>query len=535
MKRRLNESKRQEILLRSVILILCLSGIYFINSCKKKIPATVENAMEAPEKELPESSKVVLRSALAEMGWYTADPNALRRQIENLFNNAQTEQIENVVALILPHAGYQYSGQTAAAGIKTLNKKYQRIVLIGPSHHVSMGEMFSVPRVTYYETPLGQILLDTDFINELLKYPFFQNVPRAHQYEHSVQIELPLLQGYIKDFKLVPIVAGQCSLETIQKAAAVLANLVDEKTLVIASSDFIHYGSSYEYTPFSENIPENIKKLTMGAYQYIAALNAKGFLEFKEKTGATICGFVPIAVLLSMLDESSQAHLVQYADSGEQSGNYSNCVSYLSVDFSGTWKNLPEIEPQESNSELTSEDKEQLLILARRTIVYALKNQKAPQVSEMGIKISDAMSVPRAAFVTLKKNSRLRGCIGDLIPQRPLYQSVIYNAINASFNDTRFSPVVESEMEDITIEISALTVPESINSPDEIRIGIDGVILNKQGHSAVFLPQVAPEQGWDVAQMLTQLSLKAGLPADAWKEGTSFLVFQAEVFGENEK
>ncbi len=520
---------------RLVILIVCFSGIFFINSCRKKTPAPTVTTVEAPEKELPETAKVVLRSSLAEKGWYTADPNALRRQIENLFNNAQTEQIENVVALILPHAGYQYSGQTAVAGIKTLNKKYQRIILIGPSHHVSMGEIFSVPRVTYYETPLGQIQLDTDFINKLLKYSFFQNVPLAHQYEHSVQIELPLLQESVKDFKLVPIVAGQCSLETIQEAAAVLANLVDEKTLVIASSDFVHYGSSYEYTPFSENIPENIKKLTMGAYQYIAALDAKGFLEYKEKTGATICGFVPIAVLLSMLDESSQAHLVQYADSGQMTGDFSNSVSYMAVAFSGKWKNSAKIKPQTNHLQLTEQDKEQLLVLARRTIDYALKNQKVPQVSEMGIKISDAMNVPRAAFVTLEKNSQLRGCIGDIVPQRPLYKSVMYNAINASFNDTRFSPVVESEMEDITIEISALTVPEPITSPNEIRIGIDGVILNKQGHSAVFLPQVAPEQGWDVAQMLTQLSLKARLPADAWKEGASFLVFQADVFGEKEK
>jgi len=145
------------------------------------------------------------------------------------------------------------------------------------------------------------------------------------------------------------------------------------------------------------------------------------------------------------------------------------------------------------------------------------------------------MRPARAAFVTLKKNSRLRGCIGDIFPQRPLYKSVITNAIHACVNDRRFSQVSQDELKDITIEISALTTPAPITSPDEIRIGIDGVVLNKDGHSAVFLPQVAPEQGWDVDQMLTQLSLKARLPADGWKEGASFLVFQAEVFGENEK
>jgi AmmeMemoRadiSam system protein A len=116
-----------------------------------------------------------------------------------------------------------------------------------------------------------------------------------------------------------------------------------------------------------------------------------------------------------------------------------------------------------------------------------------------------------------------------------LYKSVIFNAINAGVNDRRFLPVTEAECNDITIEISALTPPAPIASPEKIRIGIDGVVLSKNGYGAVFLPQVAPEQGWDVNQMLTQLSLKAGLPADAWKEGASFLVFQADVFGENEK
>jgi AmmeMemoRadiSam system protein A len=116
-----------------------------------------------------------------------------------------------------------------------------------------------------------------------------------------------------------------------------------------------------------------------------------------------------------------------------------------------------------------------------------------------------------------------------------LYKSIIINAIHACVNDRRFAPVSQDELKDITIEISALTVPAPIASPDKIRIGIDGVVLNKDGQSAVFLPQVAPEQGWNVDQMLTQLSLKARLAADGWKEGASFLVFQAEVFGENEK
>jgi len=273
----------------------------------------------------------------------------------------------------------------------------------------------------------------------------------------------------------------------------------------------------------------------MGAYEHIAALDAKGFLEYKYSTRATICGYIPIAVLLSMLDEPASVDLTNYTTSGELTEDFTNSVSYLSVAFSGAWQNNPVIKPQSNDPALTEDDKKQLLTLARKTIVSALRTRRVPQASELGVTISDAMKCPRAVFVTLKKNSQLRGCIGDIFPQRPLYRSVIRNAINACVNDRRFLPVTEAECKDITIEISALTVPEPVASADIIRIGIDGVVLSKDGHSAVFLPQVAPEQGWDVNQMLTRLSLKAQLPADAWKEGASFLVFQAVVFGESEK
>jgi len=511
-------------LLVLVIVLLGIAAVFFWKAYAPK---------EAPAK----PAKVVLRSLLTKRGWYTADANALSKQIEGFFQKAEVKPINNVIALILPHAGYQFSGQTAVMAIKTADKKYKRIVIIGPSHAVPMEEVLSVPRATHYETPLGQIPLDVDFVNNLLKYSMFQNVPRAHKYdygfqEHSVQIELPLLQHGQKDFKLVPIVAGSCSLETISKAGTILRSLVDQETLVIISSDFVHYGHRFSYVPFTENVPDEIRKVDMGAYEYIARLDSEGFLEYKRKTMAPICGYIPIAVLLSMLSEPVKAELINYTTSGELTGDFTNCVSYLSIAFSGAWQNCPQIEPQASAPELTGEDKRQLLTLARKTIVYALRNRRVPQASELDVTISDTMRCPRAAFVTLKKNSQLRGCIGDIFPQRPLYKSVILNAINACVNDRRFPVVAETECKDIAIEISALTVPEPVALPDDIVIGTDGVVLNKDGHSAVFLPQVAPEQGWDVNQMLTQLSLKAQLPPDAWKEGARFLVFQAVVFGE---
>jgi AmmeMemoRadiSam system protein B/AmmeMemoRadiSam system protein A len=532
-------SKRPLLYLGSLIVLLGILGIVF---WKVRIPKSTVPVKEiaAPRKEEPqkqgftEPTKIVLRSSLAGR-WYPADANILTEQIAGFFQKAQVQPRDNVIALILPHAGYSFSGQTAAAGLRTTEKRYKRIIVIGPSHSVPMEEVLSVPRATHYQTPLGEIELDVEFINKLLRYPLFQNVPDAQEYEHSVQIQVPLLQHRQKGFKLVLIVAGDCSPETISKAGAVLKGLVDEGTLVIASSDFVHFGPNYGYMPFKENIPERIKELDIGAFEHIAGLDGKGFLEYKQRTGATICGYVPIAILLSMFGEAVKAELIKYETSGELTGDFTNSVSYLSVAFSGTWADHPQIEPPPNNCELTEEDKKQLLALARQSILYALKNWLVPRESDLDVTISDAMKKPRAAFVTLKKNSQLRGCIGDIFPRQPLYKSVITNAINASVNDRRFLPVTMDECNDITIEISALTAPKPIASPGEIRIGIDGVVLNKGGRSAVFLPQVAPEQGWDVNEMLTHLSLKAGLPDEAWKEGAGFLVFQADVFGEEER
>jgi len=240
--------------LRLTILILCTLGMFFVSTCKKT-PIETQKTQEPPK-----PVKSVLRSSLAGR-WYSDNTQILNEQITEFFKKAEVKPKENIIALILPHAGYAYSGQTAAFGLKTITKEYKRIVVIGPSHRVRMENVLSVPRVTHYQTPLGQIPLDVEFINELLEYPLFQNVPNAHKSEHSVQIELPLLQHSQKDFKLVPIVAGNCSLGTINKAAKILKNLVDSKTLVIASSDFVHFGPNYGFIPFKENIPEKIKEL----------------------------------------------------------------------------------------------------------------------------------------------------------------------------------------------------------------------------------------------------------------------------------
>jgi AmmeMemoRadiSam system protein B/AmmeMemoRadiSam system protein A len=477
--------------------------------------------------------KDVMRSTLAGT-WYNADPGALRAEIAGYFEQVQADGRDDIIGLILPHAGYRYSGRTAAHAIKSLGRSYARVVVIGPTHHLPMEEMLSVVRATHYQSPLGEVPLDVEFARQLLKYPIFQDVPAAHEQEHSVQIEVPLLQYKLGDFKLVLIVAGQCSYETAMQAGRILASLIDKDTLVVASSDFTHYGPQYEYVPFKDDIPGNIKKLDMDAFAFITKKDPRGLLEYRRKMGATICGCTPIAILLATLPGDTEAQLIEYATSGELMNDYTNSVSYLAAAFHGAWQASPPLTAQASNGTLSPEDKKVLLSLARKTIQYALDKQRVPEPADLGIKCSEAVKVPRAAFVTLKKHGELRGCIGDIFPQRPLYKSVITNAIYAAFADRRFTRLQKEECKEIKIEISALTSPSPVASAQAIRIGTDGMVMNKDGHSAVFLPQVAPEQGWDLETTLANLSMKAGLPADAWKEGASFQVFQAEVFGEQE-
>ena len=518
------------------LLLTVLTGCDKLSTTAKKTPE--------PEKQQTSTQpKVVFNSTLAGR-WYPEDANTLRKEVSQLFQKSDVKSANDIIALILPHAGYQYSGRTAAMGIQSLGRQYKRIVVIGPSHYTPMEDVLSVPRETNYQTPLGEIPLDIEFINKLLAYPQFQALEQANQPEHSTQIQVPLLQFTQKDFKLVLIVAGHCSTQMISKAASILKSMVDKDTLIIASSDFVHYGPNYDYVPFTENVQEGIKNLDMGAYKYIEQLDSNGFMEYRNKTGATICGNVPIAILLSMIDKSSRVQLIKYTTSGQLMGDFTNSVSYLAVSFSGQWSKSPPAKEKNNDSGLTEEDKKQLLDFARKSIVCFLDNHQMLDVSDANL--SDRLKVSRAAFVTLNKiikpvlpgprqNYELRGCIGDIFPRQPLYKSVISNAVNAAVNDPRFYPVSKDELKDITIEISALTVPKPISSYQDIRIGTDGVVLKKGGYSAVFLPQVAPEQNWSREEMLKHLSLKAGLPADAWKEGASFLVFQAEVFGEAEK
>jgi AmmeMemoRadiSam system protein A len=181
---------------------------------------------------------------------------------------------------------------------------------------------------------------------------------------------------------------------------------------------------------------------------------------------------------------------------------------------------------------LTSEEQKQALALARRTLEQFVRTGRRPALSDLDLALAPVFEREYGVFVTLHRQGQLRGCIGNIWPVLPLGEAIVERAADAASNDYRFAPVAAEELPEIDLEISVLTVPEEVSGPDDIEVGRHGVVLEKDNRRALFLPQVAPEHGWSLEQMLMRLAIKAGLPAEAWRKGARFEVFEAQVFGE---
>jgi AmmeMemoRadiSam system protein B/AmmeMemoRadiSam system protein A len=465
--------------------------------------------------------------------WYPSDKEKLFSEIAKMWKTTAPKIEGNIRGLILPHAGYCYSGTTAVKAFKTLNRRYKNVLVIGPSHRHAMKNTISVPVFETYNTPLGSLQIDKEKREKLLlSSEIFKNLPNVLAQEHSVQIEVPLLQYALKDFKVLFLITGHLSEDVMKKAGEEIAKIWDEETLVVASSDFTHYGERFGFAPFKGKVDQKINKLDLDAFDFIQKNDPAGFYNYVEKTGATICGATPLTVLLYAAGKRYKTELIEYTDSSKVMGNDDeDRVSYISAIM--IERDKKDVKGKEKeDGEFDKNDRKILLTLARRSIEYFLTTHKIPKFEDLNLELTDAVKEKRAAFVTLTINSRLRGCIGEIFPSQSLYKSVITNALNAAFEDPRFSPLSKKELADIHIEISVLTIPKEIDSYKKIVIGRDGIILSKGFNKALFLPQVAPEQGWTLEETLEHLSMKAGLDRNAWRSGASFQTFQAEVFEE---
>ena len=279
------------------------------------------------------------REAVLAGSWYPGTKKALSATAKKYLGEAGPIDVKGrPVAVIAPHAGYQYSGLAAGWAFRPLEGwKIKRVILMGPSHRYPLRGV-SVDAFDNYVTPLGKVPVDKEACKELLKKPFFKREPRASLDEHSLEIELPFLQTVLEEFTLIPLIVGDVNESEAARIAGELKRFVDDETVVVASSDFTHYGMSFGYAPFRKDVRKNIEKLDKGAIDLILKKDLTGYLSYLGKTGATICGRNPIAILIEMLPENAHGHLLKYYTSGDLTDDYSHSVSYAAILFTVTEK-----------------------------------------------------------------------------------------------------------------------------------------------------------------------------------------------------
>jgi MEMO1 family protein len=274
--------------------------------------------------------------------FYDGNKDDLKKYLtEAVKKELSTERTSNLVrAVILPHAGYVFSAQTAIKTLlRTVEGEYSKIVVIAPSHRIPFRGL-ALSEFDTYRTPLGDVPVDMDSVvniegtgNDYIEY-----MSDAHEKEHSLEVQLPLLQHFFEDFKLIPMINGLIDLESARHIALTLKDWWKEDILWVISSDFTHYGRSFNYVPFHKNIKENLRKLDLGAVQLILDGDLDGFSKYLRKTGATICGCGAIQILMAVLEQVREndnigAELVNYTTSGDLTLNYSQCVSYAGIAF----------------------------------------------------------------------------------------------------------------------------------------------------------------------------------------------------------
>mgnify|MGYP000275532530 CR=1 FL=1 len=469
-----------------------------------------------------------VRPAHCAGSWYPGDATTLARQVDSLLEKAAPPSIEGKPrALICPHAGYQYSAPVAAAAYATLRTHgYKRVIVLAFSHrNAGRYRGIDVPdQLAAYSTPLGQVPIDREACDRLLRSSVFS----AHEWvdagEHSLELQLPFLQRVLKDFRLVPLLIGQMGEADYVSAAQAIVPLLDDETLLVASTDFTHFGPNFGYEPFRDDVPNKLRELADQAARPLLRCDYDGFVAHLAKTDDTICGHNAVALLLRILSMQGGAQAVRTAfdTSGQITGDWTNSVTYQSFVFTPRRGTLG---PNEQQS---------LLALARQTVSGYLKGEGPPTVDPE--QLPAALRAKGACFVTLENRGQLRGCIGNMVAQDPLYQAVIHNAISAC-QDPRFvtNPVTAAELDELHIEISYLTPMKRVSDPNDIVIGQHGLLIGLGPNRGVLLPQVAYERGWSRSEFLAETCRKAGLPRDAWKRPEAEIYsFEAEVFGEPE-
>ncbi|MBF0328339.1 MAG: AmmeMemoRadiSam system protein B [Nitrospirae bacterium] len=453
---------------------------------------------------VPACSESVKEPAVAG-SFYPAEEKIVREMVDGFLSKAEkSKSAGRPIALISPHAGYQYSGHVAAYTYKQIqDSDINTVILIGASHHKAYTGV-SVYAKGSMRTPLGKIKINEKLAKLLLDEKanvFFD--ASAFEKEHSLEVQLPFLQRSLKNFTIVPVLVGTPTRESFRHLADVLTNVLrkDSRAIIIASTDLSHYHDDGTARGMDNSVIDSVLRMS---YEEVEQnlLTGKG----------EMCGGFPVIFTMAVARNmgATRGELYRYANSGDVTGDKERVVGYAAM---GLYK-----------TSLTQEEKTQLLEIAKKTVSNYVSTGKTPELNIT----NPNMLANGATFVTIKKHGELRGCIGNTQPIMPLYKSVITNAISAAVRDPRFTPMTKNELKDIEVEVTILSPIEPLNDIKNIVVGKHGLVIVKGDRSGLLLPQVAEELKWNVNTFLEQLSQKAGLPPDAWRTAQLYS-FTAEV------
>ncbi len=458
------------------------------------------------------------RPAAVAGSFYSSNSVELSSEMKEALHATKKFDTQDIKAIIIPHAGYVFSGGVAATAYATLSKKYKNIFIIGSSHHVSFdgAALYSIGN---YETPLGEVKVNQTIVSALMRASnLFIFHPEAHKKEHTIEVQLPFLQTiYGEDLSIVPIVIATQNMQSIKTITEALRPYFNDENLFVISSDLSHY-PSYPHA-------NEVDKLTLDAIEkgspqeFINALIKNEESSIAElKTSA--CGWTSILTLMFLTEgQNYKYELLEYKNSGDTSyGDKERVVGYGAL----------RVYKKSDSFRLNEQEKEELRNLAKLSLYEATLHNKKISIDES--KISAKLKEPLGAFVTLYKNHNLRGCIGTFEPSEPLYKIIINMAIAAAQHDPRFARVTPEELEEIEIEISVLTPRKKINSINEIVLGKHGIYIQKGSKNGTYLPHVATQMHWSVEEFVKHCATeKANIPLDEYKNADIY-VYEALVF-----
>lgn len=459
--------------------------------------------------------------------WYPADPAELNHMLAELWRQSQNRIGASLApygaAFVVPHAGLRYSGVVAAAVYRYLEQvQPERIILAGFSHRGGPAAV-CIPEIEAYSTPLGTIQVDAATAKHLAGKEPFRLAQESTLCDHSIEIQLPLLSKAVPQARILPLYVGHITEEARSRAAAVLAELLTEKTVLLASSDLTHYGADFGFLPFpvDEGTADNLRALDEEVLEAVGTLETDFFLRTLRRTSATVCGIEPISLLLETvrrLDGKREffSLILDYMQSGEITGEYETSVSYGALGFF----------PQQA-FELEEEAAQAALELARRTLDHYQKT--GSRLPPAAPSLHPALKRHCSLFVSIHQKGKLRGCLGRTDATLPLERLIPEMTLAAALDDPRFAPV-KAEDQDLEIEISLLTPMKRILDRAALQAGVHGAVLEVRGRRGLLLPQVASERGWDRDRFLQALAMKAGVPLEALDDPEARLyVFRAQV------